>query len=664
MAKRKADGFNDSLPVNGSKKVKHNDLPKVEKTNLLDDSDSGSDSESGGAQLGAEFKINEEYARRFEHNKKREELQRLEEKYSKKTKQRPGDDDDDEDDDDEDSSSDETEDDDGFLATEDLDAEISATLQAIRNKDPRVYDNKTTFYKPIEEDDHENSSEKKKEKPMYLRDYHRENLLKGNLGAEEEQDEAPLTFAQEQETLKKTLVKEMHAAAEDDSESDDDEDGGFLIPKSASESTGQAIHPSRQQNIKIDVDVASADKDPDTFLSNFLAARAWVPAAGSKFQPFESDDEEEEERIEKFEAAYNLRFEDPKGSNEVLRSYARDVVAAKSVRREEKSSRKRQREAAREKKEAEKRERDEERARFRKLKIEEVEEKLKKIKKAAGLRGKALKDDEWSKFLENDWDDETWEKEMNKKFGDDYYAEEEIESGSAEGSDADDSGNADKKKKKKPRKPEWDDDIDIKDLVPDFAEEEEQQNKPAFSLSDLDEEEEEEGDANEDEDEDEQSSKRPKSKKERQQEKSAKKKAARLERKKIEELVDSKMDLNLPLNSKQSTFRYRETSPTSFGLTARDILMAPDTALNQFAGLKKMATFRDPEKKRKDKKKLGKKARLRQWRKETFGNEEGPEVIIGEGASNEMDVDGALDAVKMKKKKRPRKNKGKGTASV
>src|SRR3979490_2161379 len=49
-------------------------------------------------------------------------------------------------DEDSDSSSDEDEDDEGFLATEALDAQISATLQAIRSKDPRVYDEKVTFY--------------------------------------------------------------------------------------------------------------------------------------------------------------------------------------------------------------------------------------------------------------------------------------------------------------------------------------------------------------------------------------------------------------------------------------------------------------------------------------------------------------------------------------
>lgn len=51
------------------------------KQSLFDDAGSSSDedSEDGGAQLADEsssFKINEEYARRFEHNKKREERQR------------------------------------------------------------------------------------------------------------------------------------------------------------------------------------------------------------------------------------------------------------------------------------------------------------------------------------------------------------------------------------------------------------------------------------------------------------------------------------------------------------------------------------------------------------------------------------------------------------
>jgi len=55
--------------------------PLNSKRNIFDDDSSSSDEdgEDGGANLAAAasaFKINEEYARRFEHNKKREELHR------------------------------------------------------------------------------------------------------------------------------------------------------------------------------------------------------------------------------------------------------------------------------------------------------------------------------------------------------------------------------------------------------------------------------------------------------------------------------------------------------------------------------------------------------------------------------------------------------------
>ena len=44
--------------------------------NLLEDSDSEDDFKSAVGTPGGEFKVNESYARRFEHNKKREELHR------------------------------------------------------------------------------------------------------------------------------------------------------------------------------------------------------------------------------------------------------------------------------------------------------------------------------------------------------------------------------------------------------------------------------------------------------------------------------------------------------------------------------------------------------------------------------------------------------------
>lgn len=519
-------------------------------------------------------------------------------------------------------SSDEEEDDDGELATVALDAEIMDTLNAIRSKDPRVYDPNVHFYSKFEDDDA--APKKKEEKPMTLRDYHRENLLSGVNPAEEEA--APKTFAEEQADLKNDLVKQMHAGGDDDDSGDEkmeDADDDFLVRKS-----GPAELPPAKPAAQLDIE--HADQDPENFLSNFMSSRAWVPAGRPELHPFDSDDDEEQERAEALEEAYNFRFEDPSKLNEKIVTHARDATNKQSVRREEKSSRKKARDAERQRRDDEKKERETEKNRLRKLKVEELQNKVQQVKEVAGLRASELTDDDWARFLDDAWDDKEWEKEMEKRFGEEYYAE----SGSG---------------KKHPKKPEWDDDIDIKDLIPDY--EDEEGAKPSMD-SDGEEEAGEEGSQ----------------KKSKAQEKREQKREARKDRLRIEEAVDRNLDLDITLlpgaTKKNATqFRYRETSPQSYGLTARDILMANDSQLNEFAGLKKLASFRDEEKKARDQRKLGKKARLRQWRKDTFGNEEGPEFKIGsreENTENNEDDDEAKVDIREgdgRRKKRKRSKK-------
>lgn len=506
------------------------------------------------------------------------------------------------------SSESEDEDDAGELATEALDSEINAILNAIRSRDPRVYDPKTTFYSSLGHDQEGQPPQEKIEKPMYLRDYHRENLLNGQITADEVDEEVPLTYNEEQEALKRSVVGEINAAAansgtnrtmDEDGEASDD---GFLVTKTHNDVPKASLIDA--------LDVEQAGKDPETFLSNFMSSRAWVPSERSRFQAFESDDEEEECRAEEFEEAYNFRFEDPTKANEKLTSHARDVASKHSVRREEENARQKRRQAERERKEAAKRELAEDKARLRKLKIEDVQEKLKKIKQAAGLRGKDLQVEDWSRFLDDTWDDTRWEEEMLKRFGEAYYGDEDVEN------DEEQSGHQSARKKRKLKKPKWDDDIDINDIVPDFNDDE----KPTFILS------EDEGshiEVHTPETIGKIGSK--KTSKDYKKERQESKKVARKERKIVELLVDEKLEMDTALGgpSQKAGFRYRETSPVSYGLSARDILMASDSQLNEFVGLKKLAAFRDPEKKRRDHKHLGKKARLRKWRQETFGDEEG-----------------------------------------
>jgi protein KRI1 len=84
MSKRKANELSSIASATDSKKFKQDPGEQAKLTNtsnpLVDsDSESGSEDESegGGALLEEHgFKINEDYAKRFEHNKKREELHR------------------------------------------------------------------------------------------------------------------------------------------------------------------------------------------------------------------------------------------------------------------------------------------------------------------------------------------------------------------------------------------------------------------------------------------------------------------------------------------------------------------------------------------------------------------------------------------------------------
>jgi protein KRI1 len=463
---------------------------------------------------------------------------------------------------------------------------------------------------------------------------------------------------------------------------------GFLQPKKRKEADSldeNGLHPSRAAAGALTIteeDVAKADEDPELYLSNFMTARGWV-ADGPNWKAFESDDGDSDlEKADEFEAAYNMRFEDPEKSNEVLKTYARDIAAARSVRREKPTGRKRQRELEKERKEQEKHERAEEKARLKKLRLEEAEDRLQKIRKTAGTGGKRLTDDELIKFLDDAWEDDKWEEQMKKRFGEDYYEEEDADMKSHD--EDEDSSASSKTKKKKPKKPTWDDDIDIGDIVKDDS------MAPQFSVADLEDSDDEVevgkladgADAEEsDEQDDSRPSKKRKTSKDHKKDRLQAKKAAKQSRTKLEALIGTMVELESPAalnlqerknkNSSKTTqaFRWRETSPTSYGMTARDILLAPsDKALNKFAGIKKYVPYKEREAKEQERKRLSKKGRLRKWRREVFGKEfekTGPtfdlDAVDGEdeeGKTKVVDLDiREGDGAEKKKRKRKRGHK-------
>lgn len=70
---------------------------------------------------------------------------------------------------------------------------------------------------------------------------------------------------------------------------------------------------------------------------------------------------------------------------------------------------------------------------------------------------------------------------------------------------------------------------------------------------------------------------------------------------------------------KSGTFRYNKVDPYIFGLSHADILYANDAELNEFVSLKKLTPYKNEKLQEKDRKKYGKKKRLKEWRKKVWG---------------------------------------------
>lgn len=422
-------------------------------TCALDFGSDGDDDPAGGVEL----KINEEYARKFEHNKKREELQRrkssslrkvqrltpemiVDEKYKNKRKWLDSESEDGslEESGGDESSSDEEEDEFGEFADEVADKDILATIQAIRSKDPRIYDGQTRFFKSASMDEgvgYGKEDKEKKGRPMYLKDYHRMNLLNGLIGNEDEADEKPKTYLEEQQSLKHDLVKVMQTAAEDIGSESESANNDFLSIKKAP--TEEFVLPPP--------DPSTADpENPDDYLASFLASKAWLPKDHKNvYGPaMESDDSEEEEIAEQYEQGFNLRFEDPPKAAQLV-GHARGIVKPMSARRDVMSARKRAREAKAQRREDERRQREVEKGRLRALKVEQLMEKVKQIQEVAGLGDGSEDPDSWKELLKGSFSERKWDELMSRKFGDDYYRVREDEL---------------------PEKPIWEDGINLGDI--------------------------------------------------------------------------------------------------------------------------------------------------------------------------------------------------------
>ncbi|ODV85339.1 hypothetical protein CANARDRAFT_28600 [[Candida] arabinofermentans NRRL YB-2248] len=528
-------------------------------------------------------------------------------------------------DDDEESSEDE--DNYGELLTPDVEEGLSKVLTAIKTGDKSLFDDKVRFFKDPEEGA-DIPRKSKDEKPLYLKDYHRKNLLDGNAFEEEDgeerdwNDEKP--YALQQKEDKENLLSEIKNAFDGDSQSGDDEDeGDFLVKK----------EKSAKSKAEEELALPDPKENSEEFLQAFLDSQAWIPKGEEKSSnSMEEDDDEFDEAAERFENAYNFRFEDPNGADII--SYARSQA---TMRRENTNSRKRQREKLNEDKRKENEAKLELLKKKKSKKVNEVMSRLKQIREAVGedVPEETITKVFGESLLADEFNVADWDAKMAQIFDEQYY----------------DAGD---------KKPEWDDDDELmQGFKGDESDKSDDDEEEVYADADQTEEKEE---AEVETKSTESKSKRSKKKEEKLSSKQGKNKLKSVAEtfvnaNSVQLLEQVEEERGRKKEKDTVSFKYREVSPESFGLSTREILLAEDKDLNEFIGLKKFAPYRPKDQRQKDKRKYAKKRRLRDWRLKTFNNADGP--AAEDGDEDIIKIPSIVDGGHKHKKRRTNDSKGK-----
>ncbi|XP_059641494.1 uncharacterized protein LOC132283548 [Cornus florida] len=532
---------------------------------LFDDSDS-SDDDVGKI---SKIEIDEEFARRYEHNKKREDLQRLAELKKKGLAGEESDSDSDD--------SDESSSEDFDLGKKD-DLKFFDALLKVKNKDPGLENKDAKLFESETEEESEESEDeeglgRKKVKPMYLKDVTAKLLIEeGPEFEENEENEKVKSYADEQEELKKAFLDAVGEAMDDDD--------GELLKEKANDSNADEDDSDDDVEIQTKLDEYFGDDDKldenEKFLKDYFRNKMWVDESKGENPLVEdvlgiSDDEEEIEKQDDYEREFNFRFEEKAGD----RVLGHSRVVEGSVRKKE-NARKTQRKSKEERMAHAEVERKEELKRLKNLKKKEMNEKLRKIRETAGI-GEDVSCSLDLDDLEKEFDPEDYDRKMKEAFDDDYYEANDVdpEFGSEDDSEAE--------------KPDFDKEDELLGLSKGWdcvsgsgdgfiAARERTLKRKADSGSNNDQVGGEEL--------------VPKDGKQKK-----KQKMSSLEKEVLDKELEEyyKLDYEDTIEDLKTRFRYKVVNPQKFGLSAEEILMMDDKELNQYVSLKKLSPYREKE---------------------------------------------------------------------
>ncbi|KAG0479993.1 hypothetical protein HPP92_010624 [Vanilla planifolia] len=365
------------------------------------------------------IEIDKEFAKRFEHNKKREALHRLEEL---KKRGLAG-----ESEDSEDSSDESSEDDaDRPVASGKKDLQFYDALVRVKKKDPAMQQKDAKLFSSSSDDEEEEEKrpkDLKKKKPLYLKDLMARQLMEeGPEFDGEPLKENPFVYNREQaEGIKALLEAEKEAF---DANGDDD-----IIKLKEKNSTEDEDENAGEIKKRLDEYFGEDENlsEGDMFLKNYLINRMWVDKEKDKRPSLDeirvSEDEDELDRQDKYEAEYNFRHEE--GQEDRVLGHSRIVEG--SVRKKS-NSRKEQRKSKGARLIQSEFERREELKHLKNLKKKEIQEKLDRIRETAGMGEDAFYNVDIG-HLEEEFDPEEYDKTMRELFGAEYYNAEDVDPG-------------------------------------------------------------------------------------------------------------------------------------------------------------------------------------------------------------------------------------------
>ncbi|KAI4304185.1 hypothetical protein MLD38_039734 [Melastoma candidum] len=541
----------------------------------------------------SKIEVDADYARRFEHNKKREDLQRFEELKKKGLVDDPslssGHSSEDSESDSESS---------GEFYGADWDkpskkgAEFFSALIKVRNRDPIIKQEDVSLFESDGSDGSgEDDRDRDRKRKLYLKDVAAKQLIEEGPEFDDETAESSRarnyrkSYNEEQDENRRAFLEAVEATDEDGDSSD------LLVEKKREDGGRDDKDDAVEFEKRVEEYFGTKEKldENEAFLKDYFLNEMWIDKGGKKEVGVGDEEleelEDDEEEIWKQED-YENTFRHEEDLSDVIWGHSRSVDG--SVRKVD-NARKKQRKSKEERLKAAELERKEELKHLKNLKKEEMKEKLKKLREISGIgEGEACQLD--YAVLEDDFDPDKHDQVMKRVFDEKYYAAEDVDPNF--GSDKDDEGDSDMEKPDFSKedellglpkgwdvsgssdgflaarerslkiKPENDDDGDFDmDLA---IEEMDMQNEDVKFLDE--------------------------GKRKRKQ------KLSLLERAKEAMLEEYyKLDYEDTIGDLKTRFKYAKIKPNRYGLKPEEILMLDDKDLNQYISLKRLAPYREKE---------------------------------------------------------------------